>query len=92
MDNSSKSKSVFLHVYGGDYSAMIFDQSYKPQEVYEDMMKKGEQHRVIDEEDYIEIRIKEFNKVDDEFLSWVKNTLCDYDELKSEDIFEIRPI
>ncbi|MGG1652272.1 hypothetical protein ABHN03_03995 [Paenibacillus sp. NRS-1775] len=85
-------KSVFLYVRGDDYSAMLFDKNFNAQEIYEDMIRNGESSRTIDEEDYIEIDIVEFEKVDTRFISWIKNNLCDYDQIKGSDIFEVKPV
>lgn len=90
--NDSNDKSVFLYVRGDDYSALTFDQKFYAQEVYEDMVSKGETSRTIDDEDYMNIDIVEFNKVDERFLKWVKDYLCDYDQLKGRDIFEVKPV
>ncbi|OMD76866.1 hypothetical protein [Paenibacillus odorifer] len=88
----SNNKSVFLYVRGDDYSALAFDKRFSAQELYLDMIIKGETSRTIDDQDYMEIDIVEFDKIDDKFLSWIKNNLCDYDQLKSEDIFEVKPV
>ncbi|MEJ3719265.1 hypothetical protein WGM54_14690 [Paenibacillus polymyxa] len=85
-------KSVFLYVRGDDYSAMIFDRNFNAQEIYEDMIRKGESSRTIDGEDYMDIDIVEFDKVDTRFMSWIKNNLCDYDQLKGSDIFEVKAL
>lgn len=83
-------ESVFLYVYGDDYSAMTFEQNYNINEVYKDMVNNGETFRVIDEdEDYIEIQIKTFKKVHDDFLNFVIDSLCDYDQLKGANIYRV---
>ncbi|MEK4427687.1 hypothetical protein MHB54_00355 [Paenibacillus sp. FSL M7-0802] len=84
-------KSVFLYVRGDDYSAMLFDQNFNAQEIYEDMIRNGESSRTIDGEDYMDIDIVEFEKVDTRFMKWIKSNLCDYDYLKGSDIFEVKP-
>ena len=84
------SKSVFLYVYGDDYSALKFEQRYEPRKVYEDMLGKGETFRIIDDDDYIEIVIKEFKNVNDDFLNFVFNTLCDYDQMKHANIYRVK--
>lgn len=91
--NGSNDKSVFLYIRGDDYSALSFDKRFNAQEVYEDMTSKGETSRTIDDDyDYMDIDIVEFNKVDDKFLDWIKSNLCDYDQLKGSDIFEVKPV
>lgn len=90
--NGKNEKSVYLYVCGSDYAAIEFLRNYNPQEAYEDMCSKGETLRVIDEDDYIELRIVEFNQVDSTFVDWLKDNLCDYDQLKARDIIEVRPV
>ncbi len=85
-------KSVYLYVYGDDYAAIDFSRNYNPQEVYEEMCSNGETHKIIDEDDYIELRIIEFDKVDSTFVDWIKDNLCDYDQLKGRDIIEVQPV
>ena len=87
-------KRVFLYVYGGDYSAVEFDGTYDEQIVYEEMVKEGETHKIIEGEDdfYAEVEIKEFDDIDDDFINFMKNRLCDYDNLKASDIFEVKPL
>lgn len=88
------SKTVFLYVYGEDYSALEFERNYKAQEVYETMVAEGVTKKVLQDDDdsYIEVKIEEFNAVDPNFVSFVLNNLCDYDQLKSEDIYEVKPV
>ncbi|QNR65387.1 hypothetical protein IAQ67_15955 [Paenibacillus peoriae] len=71
---------------------MLFEQNFNAQEVYEDTVRNGEVFRTIDGEDYIDIDIVEFDKVDDKFMKWIKNNLCDCDYLKGSDIFEVKPV
>jgi hypothetical protein len=85
-------KSVFLYVRGDDYSALTFDQNFDAQEVYEDMVQNDEISRTIEEEDYMDIDIVEFDEVDDKFMKWVKSNLCDYDYLKGSNIFKVKPV
>ncbi|KAF6565310.1 hypothetical protein G9G63_09120 [Paenibacillus sp. EKM202P] len=85
-------KSVFLYVRGDDYSALTFDQNFNAQEIYEDMVRNGESSRTIDGEYYMDIDIEEFEKIDTRFVKWIKNNLCDYDQLKGSDIFEVKPV
>lgn len=83
-------KTIFLYVHGEDYSALTFGRDYNAQEVYEDMIAKGETTRTIStDDDYMEIEIVEFGEVDPKFESFIKDRLCDYDQLKSADIFEV---
>lgn len=87
------SKRVFLYVYGDDYSALHFDQEYDKQELYESMVNKNEKHRIIEtDEFYIEIKIKEFGEIDDTFVQFIRDYLCDSDDLKNADIFEVKQI
>ncbi|WP_411735083.1 hypothetical protein [Paenibacillus sp. M2] len=90
--NDKNEKSVYLYVCGGDYAAIEFVRNYNPQEVYEEMCSSGETLRVIDEDDYIELRIVEFKQVDSTFVDWIKDNLCDYDQLKARDIIEVQPV
>lgn len=84
-------KTVFLYVSGdGDYNALDFERNFNAQQVYQDMLNENVSKKVFDTDDYyIVVQIKEFRAVDPEFISFVKNNLCDYDALKAEDIFEV---
>jgi hypothetical protein len=88
------SKTVFLYVYGADFSAIDFEKKYNAQEVYESMLAEGVTHKVLEDTDdaYIEVKIKEFGEVDPEFVTWIMYELCDYDQLKAADIFEVKPV
>lgn len=86
-------KRVFLYVSGDDFSAMNFRQEYSQkerQEIYNNMVSEGKTLKVIDRDElYAEIRIVEFNKIDDNFLAFVFVNFVDYDVAKSKDIFEV---
>lgn len=75
----------FLHVKGDDYAALIFEDEYNPQEVYEKMVSVGEDEMELDD---INVKIVDLN-IDRNALSYIKENLCDYDQLKSENIFEV---
>jgi len=83
-------KTIFLYVRGEDYSALEFERRFEEQKVYEDMVAKGETSRIIDEdESYMKIDIVEFGEVDSKFVSFMFCELCDYDHLKSSNIYEV---
>lgn len=86
-----KEKRVFLYVSGGDYSALDFDENYNAQEIYNKMKSDGITTTRLDSDDYIEVVIYEFGAIDDKFISFMKDRLCDYDQLKAADIFEVNP-
>jgi len=77
---------VFLYVYGEDYSALDFRENNNPQEVYESMVREKELTKNIDGAC---VEIIEFEDVDPEFIDFVIDNLCDYDQLKSANIFEV---
>ena len=84
-------KTIFLYVHGADYSALDFKRECNAQEIYEDMISESEVSRTIsDDGTYMEIDIVEFGEVDSKFISFMKNELCDYEGLKSKNIFEVR--
>lgn len=84
-------KSVFLHVSGGDYSALDFENNFNPKDVYQQMVNEGKLFMVFDSSDYyIEVKIKEFENVNDNFLDFVQNELCDNDDLKHCNIYQVR--
>lgn len=83
-------KRVFLYVTGDDYAALEFENNYDAQTVYEDMMENKENHIILDDEFYCEVRIKEFDYVSDDLLGFVKSELCDYDDLKHANIYEVQ--
>jgi len=87
------SKKVYLHVYGSDYAAMNFDFVYKKQAFYEEMVRDGLQNKTINEEMYyIEVVIREFNEVDDDFVAFVKKDIIGYDQSEHYNIFEVTPV
>jgi hypothetical protein len=83
-------KNVFLFVKGDDYSALNFEQNFNAQQVYDDMVSKGEK-RVSFESDeyYIDVYIKEFDDIDPEFIDFVRNEIHDYDSSKHYDFIEV---
>lgn len=90
-------KSVFLYVTGdgGDYGAMYFEEQYDPQKVYEEMLAEGVTvkslaHPEYDDE-FIDVAIREFGAVDDEFVFFVFDQFCDYDALKAANIYRVEP-
>jgi hypothetical protein len=85
------SKSVFLYVHGDDYAALEFENNYNEQEVYTDMVAKGEKKRVLSGDDYyIEVDIKEFNgQVPADFLDFIMHDFSDYDDLKHSKIYYV---
>lgn len=83
---------VYLFVSGGDYSALIFEEHFNPQTVYEGMLEKGQQERVIQSDDYyIEVEIKEFAGSEDEFMDFLNSEIPDDDESKNSNLYEVRP-
>lgn len=84
------SKSVWLYVSGDEYSAQEFIENYNVEDFYSKMVAEGVNLEVIDEEEfYMEVEIKDFGDVDDSFVRFIKDNLCDYDSLKSCDIFRV---
>lgn len=84
------SKTVFLYVYGDDYSALGFERKYNVQDVYEQMVAEEVTKKVIENDEYyIEAKIEEFGEIDPDFVSFMLNNLCDYDQLKSENIYKV---
>ena len=56
------------------------------------MLEEGVTSKVYDTEDYyIEVEIKEFGIIDPDFEIFIKNELCDYDQLKATNIYQIYP-
>jgi hypothetical protein len=83
-------KNIFLYVYGDDYSALGFSEKYNTKEVYESMIAAGITHKILENDEYyIEVKIKEFGEIDPEFIYFMKDQLCDYDNLKNSDIFKV---
>ena len=82
--------TVWLYVKGDDFSAEEFMENYTPEEVYLDMVKEGVESKAISNECmYAEVEIKKFGNVDEDFVSFMKDNLCDYDFLKSADLFKV---
>ena len=85
-----KKESVWLHVKGDDFAVLVFEENCNVEETYKDMVEKGLTSTTLDIDDtYIELEIKRFGEVDAEFESFIKNNLCDYDQLKNEDLFKV---
>jgi hypothetical protein len=84
------SKRVFLFVEGYDYSAMIFEQEYNAQKVYEDMLAQGEGFVTLIGD--INVKIMEFGEIDDNFITFLNNDMFDYDSLKAKNFYEVRSV
>lgn len=84
-------KSVFLYVFGGDYAALDFERKYDPLSFYYDMLKEGKRYVVINSDEmYAEVKIKEFNDfISDDALVFIKDSLCDYDDLKHTNLYKV---
>lgn len=87
-------KRVFLYATGdGDFPAMTFEQDYNCQNFYEEMVKENVTKKIIDtDEDYIVVKILEFDAVDEQFITFIRNEIMDYDHSKHSDFFEINPV
>lgn len=87
-------KAVYIFVRGdGDCDAMLFEETYNEQKVYEEMLAEGVSRKQLPVDDgmTIDVRIVEFDAVDPGFESFIKNELCDYDALKASDIYRVEP-
>ncbi len=84
-------KKTFSYVSGGDFSAMTFSERYSPQDFYEEMIKNNVTETVINDENYIEMEIVEY-ETSDESMNFVRGTFLDYDNLKGKDLFEVKGI
>jgi hypothetical protein len=83
-------KNVILFVKGDDYSALNFEQNFKAQEVYEQMIKEGVSVKTYESDEYyIDVYIKEFQDVDPKFIEFVRDELHDYDSAKHYDFYEV---
>lgn len=83
---------VFLHVNGGDYSALSFEENYDPQEFYEVMIKENKTQTMVEtSEFYADVKIEEFEDIDDNFIAFIRNYIMDYDRSKDNDFFEVKP-
>ena len=91
-----ENKTVFLLIDGeNDYDAMLFQQEYETQNVYEEMIANGvttDSRYVIEAEDHVRVRILEFEAVDRNFIEFVKNEIQDYDMSKFKDFIQVNPI
>ncbi|UUV46504.1 hypothetical protein [Bacillus phage vB_BanS-Thrax3] len=88
------SKTVLLHVSGGDYSALNFEQNFNAQETYEEMVANNEILRFYDtDEYYIEVRIREFkDAIDGDFISYLFEELIDYDSAKHTNFYIVEGV
>lgn len=90
--------SKFIKVTGeDDYSAMVFEQSdYTVEEIYKEMIENDVttlKKTIADEEGYeceVEFDLYEFEDVDENFVEFVKDNLCDYDALKATNIYRVQ--
>jgi hypothetical protein len=83
-------KSIFLYVSGSDYSAMDFEDNFNVKEFYQQMIDEGVTEKTVDNDDYyFGVEIKEFGEVDSNFEIFIKNEICDYDQLKASNIFRV---
>lgn len=86
----NKKESIWLHVKGDDFAVSVFEENCNVEETYKDIIEKGLTSTILDIDDtYIEVEIIKFGEVDVEFESFIKNNLCDYDQLKNEDLFRV---
>lgn len=84
-------KTIYLLVSGGDYSALDFERNFNAEKVYQEMLEEGVTSRVYDTDDYyIEVSIKEFGIVDPDFEIFIKDQLCDYDQLKATNFYQVK--
>lgn len=81
--------SKFLYVKGNDYAALNFEEKYNPQEFYNQMVVENVTEKILKDDFYAEVEIKEFGVIDPDFLSFVQHELRDYDDTKHWDIFEV---
>ncbi len=87
----TNNKTIFLYVKGSDYAATDFINHYNPQEVYQEMLSEGVKEKIIsNDEEYIEIEVKEFGYIDDQFLDFILREFCDEDNLASCNIFKVK--
>ena len=87
------SKRVFLKVCGGDFSAMDFSTNFNAQTVYENMVADGATSVTLETDDcYCEVSIHEFGEIDDAFIRFAMDVWDDYDNMKNEDVFEVKPV
>lgn len=86
-------KRIFLYATGSDYAAMDFSDNFNVQQVYEEMVQENVTTKTIDtDEYYIELKILEFGAIDDKFISFIQNSMLDYDQTKASDFFEVTEI
>lgn len=86
-------KHIFLLVKGDDYSALHFEEHFKAQEVYEQMIKDNLKCKTFESDEYyIDVHIKEFESIDPKFITFIRNEIHDYDASKHYDFIEVKPI
>ena len=86
-------KNVFLYVYGSDYSALEFERNYNAQEFYESMVERGITELTIASSkiEFTVVKIVEFDgEIQDEILHFIKDRLCDYDDLKGTNLYKVK--
>lgn len=76
-----------LHVYGDEHSAMFVDDEFGVDKAYQLAKDNGGSYTINNEDGYAEVKIREFEDVDKKFIDFMKDNLCDYDQLKDEDFF-----
>ena len=80
--------SKFLYIIGdSDYSALEIEQSKELESIKNHMLQEG--LKMMESKDGSVCKILEFGDVDDSFIEFVLNNLCDYDSLKSSCIYKI---
>lgn len=78
-----------LHIYGDDDFAVIeFENTFKGrtiQSIISQYFDNDEELPKTENEFYIDLL--EFGEIDDGFARWIKNQICDYDQLKNESFY-----
>ena len=79
---------------GEDFAVIAMEQNYTVKQIYkimkdEDLVFKDFSGEGEEFENRFTAEIIEFGDVDEEFVDFIKNELCDYDMLKSKDLFFI---
>ncbi len=76
-----------------DYDAMYFEDNYVPSLELWQYIKKGETlSRIEDGIKWgdLDVTALEFGEVDLNFIDFVKNSVCDYDELKHTNFYVVK--
>jgi hypothetical protein len=78
-----------LYVYGDDdYGAVNFeDSNYTVEDVVKMVEEEGQDEFETDDGDSFFAEVLNFKDVDPEFITWVKNTIQDYDDSKNKDFY-----